>query len=71
MPQALANAQWEAGRLDGRIKDRALALIEEGVDFRWRRYAEHRDGRLAVLHALREKLLRRAPSPMPADELGE
>jgi hypothetical protein len=65
---ALAAAEWEAGRLDPRIKKRALKIIELGVDFRWRDSAQ-REQRRAVLEELAAKLKRRPPPPKPVEQL--
>jgi hypothetical protein len=67
---ALAAAQWEAGRLDSRIKKQALKIIEQGVDFRWQD-SEHREQRRVVLEELAAKLKRRPPAPKPVAELGD
>src|SRR4051812_31713266 len=56
---ALAAAQWEVGRLDPRIKKRALKIIDRGVDFRWADNSEHRDHRRTVLEELAAELNRR------------
>jgi hypothetical protein len=65
---ALAAAQWEAGRLDARIKKRALKIIEQGVDFGWQD-SEHQEQRRVVLTELAAKLHRRPPAPKPVAEL--
>ena len=65
---ALAAAQWEAGRLDSRIKKRALRIIERGADFRWD-VDEYREQRIAVLNDLAAMLNRVAPPPKPINEL--
>src|SRR5262245_4761354 len=59
---ALAAAQWEAGRLDPRIKRRALKIIAQGVDFRWQDSAQ-REQRRAELAELATKLNQPPPSP--------
>jgi hypothetical protein len=64
---ALAAAQWEAGRLDSRIKKRALKIIEQGVDFRWQD-SEHSEQRRAVLKELAAKLNGPTPAPKPVAE---
>jgi hypothetical protein len=68
---ALAAAQWEAGRLDPRIKKRALKIIEQGVDFRWRDNDEFQEKRRQVLQALGAKLQSPPPAPRALEELGE
>lgn len=65
---ALAAAQWEAGRLDPRIRKRALAIIDEGVDFRWQD-SEYAGQRRAVLTELGARLVREPPPPRPVEEL--
>jgi hypothetical protein len=65
---ALAAAGWEAGRLDARIKKRALKIIEQGIDFRWQD-SERQEERRVVLTQLAAKLHRRPPAPRPAAEL--
>jgi hypothetical protein len=57
---ALAAAQWQAGRLDPRIKKQALQLLSQGVDFRWLD-SEYREQRQEVLEKLAAKLKRRPP----------
>lgn len=65
---ALASTQWDAGRLDKRIKARALKLIAAGVDFRWQD-TEYLDQRRAVLAELGAKLNTPPPPPVPLDQL--
>ena len=65
---ALASVQWDAGRLDKRIKTRALQVIASGVDFRWQdsKFAEQRQ---AVLAELGTKLNTPPPPAVPVDQL--
>jgi hypothetical protein len=65
---ALAAAQWDAGRLDERIKRRALKLLAKGVDPRWEQ-TEYRDQRAKVLDGLKTKLLSHPPPPRDISEL--
>lgn len=65
---ALAASQWEAGRLDDRIKRRALALIDAGVDFRWQG-TKYQNDRRSVLLALRKRLLSPPPAAIELDDL--
>lgn len=65
---ALAATEWEAGRLDARIKRRALKLIEAGVDFRWQD-TDSKDDRFQVLQALKAKLQSAPPAPRDLEEL--
>jgi benzoyl-CoA reductase/2-hydroxyglutaryl-CoA dehydratase subunit BcrC/BadD/HgdB len=65
---ALAAAQWEAGRLDERIKKQALNIIEQGVDLRWQD-SEQSEKRREVLGELAAKLNRRPPKAKPVAEL--
>ena len=53
---ALAAAQSEVGRVDPRIKEKALELIDRGVDPRWRERVEYRSKRAKVLGDLATKL---------------
>lgn len=67
---ALAAAQWAAGRLDRRIKSRALKLLRAGIDERWignRWEAERR----VVLGKLLERLNRPPPPKVALDALDE
>src|SRR5262245_44275104 len=64
---ALATVQWNAGRLDARVKRRALQVIAGGVDFRWQD-SEFAEQRRAVLAELGAKL---GTPPPPAVPLGE
>lgn len=65
---ALAATQWEAGRLDKRIKRRALKVIAGGVDFRWQESA-FAVQRRAVLAELGVRLNTPPPSAVPLDKL--
>lgn len=67
---ALASFQWDAGRLDKRIKNRALKIITDGVDFRWQD-TEFREQRQAVLAELATKLNTPTPPAVPLDKLLE
>lgn len=62
---ALAATQWQLGRLQPDVKDRALEVIEAGADLHL--WQENRPAlarkRLAALHALRDQL--RSPQPAP------
>lgn len=59
---ALAAAQWKLGRLEDRVRDRALAVIEGGADLRrWPEGSSDRRAREAVLENLRSTL--RSPPP--------
>jgi hypothetical protein len=59
---ALADASWKLGRLDERVRDEALRVIDEGRDLaRWESPRD-RKKREAVLAKLRAQLL----SPQPA-----
>jgi hypothetical protein len=60
---ALAVTQWSCGRLEERVKARALGVIEDGSALaQWHGAARLERKRQAVLDATREKLL----SPQPA-----
>ena len=65
---ALAAAQWSAGRLDSRIKKRALKIIEQGIDFRWED-SDRREQRRVVLQELAAQLHRPSPPTKPIAEL--
>ena len=65
---ALASVQWETGRLDERIKTRALKIIADGVDFRWQD-SEFMEQRRAVLAELGAKLNTPPPPALPLDKL--
>ena len=64
---ALANTQWELGRLENEVKENALALIDAGVDLaRWN--AEDPKAakvRQRVIEDLRQKLLTPQPPEKP------
>ena len=64
---ALAAVQWEAGRLDKRIKARALKVIANGVDFRWQD-SEFAEQRRAVLAELGARLNTPPPPAVPLDQ---
>lgn len=67
---ALAAAQWAAGRVDRRIKNRAIKLLQAGIDERWigsRWEAERR----VVLERLLARLNSPPPPKLPLDELDE
>lgn len=66
----LAAAQWNAGRVDRRIKSRALKIIRAGVDERWLDGKSH-EARRAVLAALAARLNSPAPARVPLDDLDE
>jgi hypothetical protein len=53
---ALAAAQCEAGHLDPRVKKKALELIDDGVDPRWKHRCRYRSKRADVLRMLASKL---------------
>ena len=61
---ALADTQWTLGRLEERVRDAAIKIIDEGTSLdRWRESgAKLAEKRQAVLLALKKKLL----SPQPA-----
>jgi len=62
---ALASTQWQCGRLEERVKSKALAIIEEGSDLRrWRDNPKLLKKREAVLAKLQEQLL----SPPPPEK---
>lgn len=62
---ALAATQWQLGRLQPEVKDRALAMIEAGADVRrWQQEnPKLAPERLAAVHALRDRLLSPQPAP--------
>jgi len=61
---ALAATQWRCGRLERRVKDRALEIIELGIDIRrWTGDPSSLKKRQAVLGKLAEQL--RSPQPPP------
>jgi hypothetical protein len=67
---ALAAVQWEVGRLDKRIKARALKVIAGGVDFCWQD-SEFAEQRRAVLTELKARLAAPPPPAVPVDRLPE
>lgn len=61
---ALAATQWQYGRLEQRVLDRALAIIDNGSDIaRFSEEASLRRGRSRVLERLRQKLSSPQPAP--------
>ncbi len=59
---ALASTQWQCGRLENRVKSRALEIIDSGTDLaRWRDDPKQLKNREAVLAKLRSQIL--APQP--------
>jgi hypothetical protein len=64
---ALADTQWTLGRLEDRVRDAAIKIIDDGSSLdRWREAgAKLAEKRQAVLLALKKKLL----SPQPATKL--
>jgi hypothetical protein len=67
---ALAAAQWNAGRVDRRIKSRALKIIQAGVDERWVG-SKLQEQRRAVLAALAARLHSPPPPKVPLEALDE
>lgn len=65
---ALASVQWDAGRLDERVKARALKVIAGGVDMRWED-SEFAEQRRAVLAELGTRLGTPPPPAVPLDRL--
>jgi hypothetical protein len=62
---SLAATQWKCGRLEERVKQRALAIIDNGSDLeRWEEDPKLIPKRLAVLQKLRSQLL--SPQPPPS-----
>jgi hypothetical protein len=62
---ALASSQWQCGRLESRVKSKALKIIEEGSDLRrWRDNPKLLKKREAVLAKLQAQLL----SPQPPEK---
>jgi hypothetical protein len=60
---ALAATQWRCGRLEGRVKDRALEIIDAGADLtRWEDEPLKRKRKI-VLQKLRVQLLSPPPTP--------
>lgn len=61
---ALAATQWQSGRLEGRVKTKALALIDDESNLeRWRENASLLKKRTAMLTKFREQLLSPQPAP--------
>ena len=61
---ALAATQWKLGRLEARVKEKALSIIDDGSDLQ--RFAHIPSGlkkRKAVLERLREQLVSPVPPP--------
>ena len=59
---ALADTQWRCGRLEQRVKQKALDIIENRSDLRrWEEDAKLLDKRVAVLLRLRTQLVSRQP----------
>lgn len=67
---ALSSVQWDVGRLDKRIKDRALKVIAGGIDFRWDE-SEMAEQRRIVLAELGAKLNTPPPPAVPLSEMPE
>jgi hypothetical protein len=62
---ALASTQWQCGRLEPRVKSKALKIIEDGTDLRrWREDFKLLKNREAVL----AKLLSQLTSPQPPEK---
>ena len=62
---ALAATQWKCGRLEARVLQRALEVIDRGEDLaRWDNDKKSRGKRGAVLEKLRRQLI----SPQPAEK---
>lgn len=60
---SLAATQWKCGRLEERVKDHAIQIIESGTDLRrWEESRKELAKRRMVLEKLREQLL--APQPL-------
>ncbi len=54
---ALADSQWRCGRLEERVKERALKVIDSGQDLeRWQEEAKLQARRRGVLEKLRQRL---------------
>jgi hypothetical protein len=61
---ALADTQWRVGRLEPRVLDRALTVIDAGLDLRrWDEAPRDREKRAKLLDELRAKLTSKAPAP--------
>ena len=62
---ALADTQWNLGRLDEQVKEQALEIIELGTDLkRWESNEKLYNKRKEILEKLKEKLL----SPQPKEK---
>lgn len=62
---ALADTQWNLGRLDEQVKEQALEIIELGTDLkRWENNEKLYNKRKEILEKLKEKLL----SPQPEEK---
>ena len=62
---ALADTQWNLGRLDEQVKEQALEIIELGTDLkRWESNEKLYNKRKEILEKLKEKLL----SPPPEEK---
>lgn len=62
---ALADTQWNLGRLDEQVKEQALEIIELGTDLkRWESNEKLYNKRKEILEKLKEKLL----SPQPEEK---
>ena len=62
---ALADTQWNLGRLDEQVKKQALEIIELGIDLkRWESNEKLYNKRKEILEKLKEKLL----SPQPEEK---
>jgi hypothetical protein len=62
---ALAATQWESGRLEDRVRDKAVAMLDAGTDLkRWDHDPKLLKQRRRVLERLRARLL----SPQPAEK---
>ena len=60
---ALSATQLEFGRLEDRVKQKALQIIEEETDLqRWDEFPEDRLKRRQVLHKLKDQILSKSPS---------
>ncbi|PEK30260.1 hypothetical protein COM05_28310 [Bacillus toyonensis] len=61
---ALAAIQWEMGRLEPLVKEKAINIIDNKSDLkRWWREPELKEKREKVLNNLKEKLLSPTPEP--------
>lgn len=60
---ALAATQWKVGRLEDRVRNKAIEVIDSGKDLgRWKEVGQV-DKRAAVLRKLKEQLLSPQPAP--------